>query len=166
MLGTRELFLKAYGREFASGESHNVTLGCNAISAVAGLAALDLLTDELIARVREEGAWLKRRLSEVLAASPLVREVRGQGLMLGVALEPPDHPWLSFEHFGFPGLGDKSVISPLVCHRIYKRGFYCFTCGHDWTIFRLQPRFDIPHEKLETFVGVVQEEIARVAELG
>ena len=165
MLTRRELFLRAYGKHFASGESHNTTLAMNAVSCVAGLAALELLTDDVIARVREEGARLKRGLSEALGGSPLFREVRGEGFMQGVALRSPDHPWLSFEHFGFPELGHLSVIAPLVCHRLYRRGFFCFSCGHDWSIFRLQPRFDIPAATLDRFVEAVKEEIAYLAEL-
>jgi acetylornithine/succinyldiaminopimelate/putrescine aminotransferase len=162
MLTTRELFIRAYGKHFASGESHNTTLGFNALSAVAALAALELLTDDVILRVREHGRHLKERLEQALGASPLFREVRGAGFMLGVALNAPDHPWLSFEHFGFPELAQKSVISPLMCHRLYRRGYFCFTCGHDWGIFRLQPRFDIPREKLDRFAEAVAEELAYV----
>jgi acetylornithine/succinyldiaminopimelate/putrescine aminotransferase len=165
MLTRRELFERAYGAHFASGESHNTTMGFNALSSVAALAALELLTDERIDRVREMGDYLRGRLETVLGPSPLVREIRGTGFMLGVALEPPDHPWLSFEHFGFPELADKSAVSPLVCHRIYRRGFFCFTCGHDWTIFRLQPRFDVPKDTLDRFVDVAAEALAWVQEL-
>ncbi len=165
MLTRRELFLQAYGSHFASGESHNTTMGFNALTCAAALAALDLLTDELIERVRVEGAYLKERLATVLGRSPLYREVRGAGFMLGVALNPPDHPWLSFEHFGLADLGNQSIISPLVCHRLYGRGFFCYTCGHDWSIFRLQPRFDIPRAKLDEFVGVVAEELRHIEEL-
>lgn len=165
MLTRRAIFERAYGKNFASGESHNTTLGFNALSSVAGLAALELLTEERLTRVRDMGSYLKTSLSAALEKSPLVRDVRGSGFMLGVALEPPDHPWLSFEHFGFPDLLDRSAISPIICHRLYRRGFFCFTCGHDWTIFRLQPRFDIPQETLDRFVEVAAEAIAFVEEL-
>lgn len=165
MLTRRELFLRAYGSHFASGESHNTTMGFNGLTCVAALAALDLLTDELIEHIRAEGDYLKERLAAALGRSPLYREVRGAGFMLGVALKSPDHPWLSFEHFGLPDLGDKSIISPLVCHRLYDRGFFCYTCGHDWSIFRLQPRFDIPRAKLDEFVTAVAEELGRIEEL-
>ncbi len=165
MLTRRDTFMLAYGQQFASGESHNVTLGCNAISAVAGLAALDLLTDALITRVRDVGTKLKHDLTAALASSPLVREVRGAGLMLGVALAPSDHPWLTFEHFGFPELAHQSVIAPVLCHRIYRRGFFCFSCGHDWTVFRLQPRFEVPEEKLTAFVAIVREELDKLESL-
>jgi acetylornithine/succinyldiaminopimelate/putrescine aminotransferase len=166
MLTRRELFLRAYGDDFASGESHNTTLATVAVSCVAGLAALEQLTDERIARAKELGAWLKQSLTEALSGSPLFREVRGVGLMMGVALNAPDHPWISFEHLGFEGVEGQSVISPLMCHRLYKRGFFCFTCGHDWSIFRLQPRFDIPKETLERFVRAVAEELAYIEGLG
>ena len=99
------LFTRAYGKQFASGESHNTTMGFNALTAVAALAALELLTDELIAKVARDGEHLKARLHEALSGSPLFREVRGAGFMHGVALHAPDHPWLTFEHFGFPELG-------------------------------------------------------------
>ncbi|AUX43325.1 uncharacterized protein SOCE26_047730 [Sorangium cellulosum] len=162
MMTKRDLFVRAYGREFAAGESHNNTMGYNALSMVAGLATLDLITDELIEYIRRTGVHLRERLEAALGSSPLFREVRGVGLMLGVQMNPPDHPWLSFEHLGFPDLAHQSVASPLVCHRLYRRGFFCFTCGHDWTIFRLQPRFDIPRETLDRFVDAAAEAFAYV----
>ena len=166
MLTKRETFLRAYGNNFATGEAHNTTMGFNALSSVAALAALDLLTEERIARVARLGAKLKQALSDKLSRSPLFRETRGAGFMQGVALSTPDHPWLSFEHFGLSDLGQKSTISPLVCHRLYRRGFFCFTCGHDWSIFRLQPRFDIPEEKLNAFVDAVGDELEYIEGLG
>ncbi len=165
MLTKRDLFERAYGAHFASGEAHNTTMGFNALSCVAGLAALDLLTEDLIAKVRDDGLYLKKALKTSLERLSLFREVRGAGFMLGISLKTPSHPWLSFEHFGFPELAHHSAVSPVVCHRLYRRGFYCFTCGHDWSVFRIQPRFDIARERLDTFVGAVAEEIARVEEL-
>ena len=158
--------MRAYGSDFASGESHNATMGNNALSSVAALAALDLLTEECIERVSRLGAKLKKGLTDRLSGSPLFREARGAGFMQGVALNAPDHPWLSFEHFGFGELGQQSIISPLVCHRLYRRGFFCFTCGHDWSIFRLQPRFDVPEEKLDAFVLAVGEALEYIEGLG
>ncbi len=165
MLTRRELFLDAYGKHFASGESHNTTMGFNAVTCVAALATLDLLTDATISRVHNLGAQLLARIHQLLQGSPLYREVRGTGFMMGVALRQPDHPWLSFEHFGYPDLGQQSIVAPLTCHRLYRRGFFCFSCGHDWSILRLQPRFDIPAETLETFAVTLAEELAHIATL-
>jgi acetylornithine/succinyldiaminopimelate/putrescine aminotransferase len=168
MLTGRALFERAYGANFQIGEAHNCTFGFNAITAVAALATLELLTDELFAGVRDKGAAFRRMLEQALAASPLLDEVRGVGLMLGVALRPLDHPWLQFEHFGFreADLRARPTIAPLVCHRLYRRGFFAFTCGHDWRVLRLQPRFEIPIERLQALADGLRAELDHLQELG
>src|SRR5690606_23244141 len=107
MLTTGELFQRAYGQHYASAEAHNTTFGGNALACVAAMAALDLLDDAMIARVATLGAHFRRRLGETLGRHSLFEEVRGEGLLVGVALRSPDHPWLSFEHFDVPGLQDQ-----------------------------------------------------------
>jgi len=159
MLTRKELFLRAYGRDFSDGEAHNTTFSYHSLGAVAGLATLELLTDGLIGRVREGGALFRRELEARLAGSPLFVEVRGEGYMVGIKLRQPDHPWLTFEHFGYPQLAGQSVVAPLVCHRLYRRGFFAFSCGHDWSVLRLQPRFEIPFEKLTALAKAIREEL-------
>lgn len=159
MLTRKELLLQAYGRDFGDGEAHNTTFSSNALAAVAGLATLDLLTDDLIERVRTGGAQFRQELQSRLAGSPLFDEVRGEGYMVGIKFRQPDHPWLTFEHFGYPQLSGQSVMGALVCHRLYKRGYICYSCGHEWSIMRLQPRFDIPFEKLTELARAIREEL-------
>ncbi len=167
MLTTRDLFERAYGKDFEDGESHNTTFSYNSIGMVAGIAALDLVTDELLARVKRVGAKFRADLEKGLAGNPLVEEIRGEGLLLGVKLKDPQVPWLSFEHFGFQDLAaeGRSVISPVLCHRLYRHGFFCFTCGHDWSVFRLQPRYEIAEETLTRFVGLLRGELDKLAEV-
>ncbi|HEY0479944.1 MAG TPA: aspartate aminotransferase family protein [Kofleriaceae bacterium] len=163
---TREaLFDRAYGEHYASAEAHNTTFGGSAIVCVAGLAALDLLTDELIGRVAATGARFRARLADTLARHAVFDEVKGAGLLVGIALRPSDHPWLSFEHFGVPALADQPTIGVLACHRLYKRGFYCFACGHDWRILRVLPRFTIPEATLDAFVAAIDEELEYLCSL-
>ena len=59
----------------------------------------------------------------------------------------------------------QATIGALLCHRLYQRGFFAFVCGHDWSILRLQPRFDIPQETLARFARACREELDRLAEL-
>ena len=80
--------------------------------------------------------------------------------MVGVPLVQPDHPWVSFEQLGFPALAGRPTIGPLVAARLYRRGYFTFVCGHDWSILRLQPRFDVPEERLDDFVAALTEETA------
>ncbi|MEW6640462.1 MAG: ornithine--oxo-acid transaminase [Pseudomonadota bacterium] len=64
---------------------HGSTFGGNPIAAAVGLAALDLLVEEhLVERSAEMGAHLMRRLAAI--NNPLVAEVRGRGLFVGLEL--------------------------------------------------------------------------------
>jgi acetylornithine/succinyldiaminopimelate/putrescine aminotransferase len=165
MLSSRALFERAYGADFEDGEAHNMTMSYNALSAVAALAALDLLTDELVEQVRERGARFVESLNDCLVESPLFVRARGKGYMLGLELAQPDHPWLSFEQFGIPAWDGRPLIAPLLCARLYRRGYYCFPCGHDWRVVRIQPRFQIAESELTAFTKAVREELARLEEV-
>lgn len=159
MLTRRELFETAYGKNFETAEAHNCTFSGSAVVCVAAHAALDLLTDSLIDRVRDVGASFRAGLTEALSSLPLFEEIRGDGLVAGIVLKPTEHPWLSFEHFGMEDLAHRPTVGLLLCHRLYKRGYFCFVCGHDWSVLRLQPRFTIAPDALATFTRVAREEL-------
>lgn len=66
---------------------HGSTFGGNPLAAAIGLEALDLLIEEhLPERAAELGDYLLGKLRSI--ASPLIREVRGKGLLTGVEIEP------------------------------------------------------------------------------
>lgn len=61
------------------------------LSCAVGLAVLDLLRSEgLVDHVRERGPRLRDQLADALKDVPLVREVRGQGFLLGVEYVDPN----------------------------------------------------------------------------
>lgn len=165
MLTRMDLFKRAYGEQFEAAESHNMTFSYNAVGAVAGIAAMELLTDPLIAEARAKGERFRAQLTATLADSPLFAEVRGEGLMCGVKLKDFSNKWLSFETFGFAGLEGRPAIGPILASRLYKRGYYAFVCGHDWSILRLQPRLNIEPEKLDHFATALRQELAFLEEL-
>lgn len=69
---------------------HTSTFGGRAFASAVALEALrTALEEDFAGRAREVGAWLRAALEDVAARHPgRVREVRGEGLMLGVELEP------------------------------------------------------------------------------
>ena len=164
-LAKMDTFNQAYGKHFEAAESHNSTFSYNALSCVAAMATLDLLTDELIEHVRVQGAEFRQDLHDALHDNPLFEEVRGSGHMCGIKLRQPENPWLSFQQFGFSDLKNRATIGPLLARRLYRRGFFTFACGHDWSILRLQPRMNIERSKLNAFVTACREELAHLAEL-
>jgi ornithine--oxo-acid transaminase len=66
---------------------HGSTFGGNPLAAAVALEALNVIVEE---RLAERAAALGARLLTGLGAirSPLVREVRGQGLLVGVDIDP------------------------------------------------------------------------------
>jgi len=73
--------------------SHGSTFGGSPIICAAGTATLEVLRDDALhARVRDLGGYFLRRLREL--HHPVVREARGQGLMLALELKRPVTPVL------------------------------------------------------------------------
>lgn len=63
------------------------TFGGNPVSIMAGLTTLEIIDDENLQRnALEVGGYLKERLIDLKKSNPLIGDVRGRGLMLGVEL--------------------------------------------------------------------------------
>ena len=66
---------------------HGSTFGGNPLAAAVGLEALNILVEEdLPAKSAAMGAYLKAELDNI--ESPLIREVRGKGLFIGIEIDP------------------------------------------------------------------------------
>ena len=66
---------------------HFNTFAGNPVSVIQGLTTLEILEEEdLAARSQRIGSYLKERLLDLMRTQPLIGDVRGRGLMLGVEL--------------------------------------------------------------------------------
>jgi len=66
--------------------AHASTFGGNPVSCAAAIVTLRLLKERLIANAAEVGAHLMGGLKALMPKHPLIGEVRGRGLMIGVEL--------------------------------------------------------------------------------
>jgi 4-aminobutyrate aminotransferase len=66
--------------------AHASTFGGNPVSCAAAIATMKLLKDRLIANAAEVGAYLMAGLAALAPKHPLIGDVRGRGLMIGVEL--------------------------------------------------------------------------------
>ena len=104
--------------------SHGSTYGGNPLGCAVARAALQVLRDEkLIERAGRLGAVLLRELKSL--EGPLVRQVRGRGLLVGVELTTPARPY---------------------CERLMELGILCKET-HDFVI-RLAPPLVIEEDDL------------------
>ena len=66
--------------------AHASTFGGNPVSCAAAIATIKLLRETLVANAADVGAHLMRALRALMDKHPLIGDVRGRGLMVGVEL--------------------------------------------------------------------------------
>jgi len=111
---------------------HGSTFGGNPLVCAAALAALHVLeSEDLPGQARQKGAYLLERLNEL--RSPLIREVRGLGLMVGVELKSRVAPYLA-------AMQDHGVLA--------------FAAG--LTVIRLLPPLVITQAELDTVIEALR----------
>ncbi|MGB7873996.1 MAG: aminotransferase class III-fold pyridoxal phosphate-dependent enzyme, partial [Anaerolineales bacterium] len=108
--------------------THGTTFGGNPLSCAAGLAALAAIEEEdLAGQAAEKGAYLMDKLRQI--DSPIIREVRGMGLMIGVELKQKVAPYLK-------ALQDRNILA----------------LNAGMTVLRLLPPLVISYEQLDRLV--------------
>lgn len=72
--------------------SHGSTFGGNPLGCAVGIAALEVLEQEQLAERSDAlGAYFLKRLQEI--ENPLIKEIRGRGLFIGIDLTVPARPF-------------------------------------------------------------------------
>ncbi|MCP2520056.1 acetyl ornithine aminotransferase family protein [Candidatus Aminicenantes bacterium AC-335-B20] len=66
--------------------AHASTFGGNPVSCASALATIELLEKELISNAKEMGEYMLSKLRELQKKHPLIGDIRGKGLMIGVEL--------------------------------------------------------------------------------
>jgi 4-aminobutyrate aminotransferase/(S)-3-amino-2-methylpropionate transaminase len=117
---------------------HTSTFLGNPLACAAGMAFLEELAEaDLVSRSKETGTWLLRRLRESLMDIPVVHDVRGRGLLIGVELRDPEsgQPWRN-------GAAQVSV-------RALKKGILVLPAGAQGHVLELSPPLTVGFEQLE-----------------
>ena len=122
--------------------THGSTFGGNPLAAAVGLAALDVIVDEGLAeRAAEQGTWFREQLRAL--HSPLVEEVRGHGLLIGVVIR---------EEFG--------PARPF-CEALMERGILAKET-HDQVV-RFAPPLIITRDQLAATLPAIREVLSHPA---
>jgi acetylornithine/N-succinyldiaminopimelate aminotransferase len=113
---------------------HGTTFGGGPLACAVALEFLTIVDDEkLLANIRARGAELREGLSKLAARFDFVREIRGEGLMIGIDLSVDGAPFVS---------------------EAMQRGLL-INCTHDFTL-RLLPPFIISRAQVREFLRVFE----------
>ena len=64
---------------------HGTTFGGNPLAAASGLASFQILSSEsMMVEVQEKSIWLFQELIQLQLRHPIIKEIRGKGLMIGI----------------------------------------------------------------------------------
>jgi putrescine aminotransferase len=141
-MGTSEVWEKVYSKNPLM---HTSTFGGNPLACAAALAACDVLEEEGLASAAEaRGMELVKGLRSV--DSPLVAEVRGLGLMIGV-------------EFAFDEVGE------LVIAQMMKRDLVAAYTLNNPRVVRFEPPLTISSEEVSYAVRVFGEAVAETEAL-
>jgi putrescine aminotransferase len=155
-----EVFQRAYGSLDTYGTNASTFAG-NAMACAAGLATLDILEEEgLLVNAAARGEQLLSGLTRKLAGHPLVRAVRGRGLIVGIDLGPTDKgilnrlaPWLVSK-------AAHSMFGHLAALRLLERGFVTLPTGHEGNVLRVEPPLTIAEAEIDSVVQAVGDVLA------
>lgn len=125
---------------FSAG-SHGSTFGGNPLAVASAKATLDeIFHSAFLQKVREKGNWFKALLKNLLKEEPLVKEVRGKGLMLGIELVREGAPVLA---------------------AMRKEGLLALTAGPN--VIRLLPPLTVTYDELKKAAEIISQALHTVA---
>jgi len=120
--------------------THGSTFGGNPLAAAVGLAALHVLEQEnLIERAEKLGFYFQKKLKAL--NSPLIKEVRGRGLLIGVEI-------------------NSQYSAKKICLALLKRGI--LTKETHATVIRFAPPLIITEEQIDFTIQMLEEVINSV----
>mgnify|MGYP000931482314 FL=1 len=120
--------------------THGSTFGGNPLACAAALAALEVMEEEKLAgQAAAKGEYLMQKLNAI--QSPLIREVRGMGLMIGIELKQKVAPYLK-------ALQERRIIA----------------LNAGLSVIRLLPPLVITYDQLDRLAAALQEVLAGEAD--
>jgi acetylornithine/succinyldiaminopimelate/putrescine aminotransferase len=138
-LGTSAIFDKVYS-SMDKVLVHDSTYGHNALAMAAGLATLAVIDDEgLVTRAAETGASLAAALRDAASRYPLIRDVRGRGLMIGIEFGKPESRRLR-ARYGPLTVARKGLFTQMVvCALFEQHNILTQTAGDHMDVLKLLP---------------------------
>ena len=151
LITRRGLWERAYGT-LDRYDLHCSTFGGGAVACAAAIATLEVIRrDGLVEAAARSGGYLREKIAAATAGHPLVREVRGRGLLWGIELDAPAG-----------GMGEDLAGQWLVVGML-ERGILTQVCADATGVVRVQPPLTVTREAIDRFALALQQTLAEHA---
>ncbi|TWI57212.1 acetylornithine transaminase [Halalkalibacter nanhaiisediminis] len=129
-------------KEAFSAGSHGSTFGGNPLAMAAAEAVLtEILNPTFLESVQKKGDWFKNQLEENLKSLAIVDEIRGKGLMLGIACQ--------------------IEVAPIIT-ACREKGLLVLPAGPN--VLRILPPLIVTQQELEKAVSILTEVVTNLSE--
>lgn len=126
--------------------AHSTTFGGNPIACAAGVASINVIKEEnLLENSREMGKYALERLRDLKENFPVIHNVRGVGLMLGIELRNPE-----------TGDPDGEAVMK-VLNGCLEKGVLFYLCGNAGEVIRMIPPLTVTKEQIDEGIKVLEE---------
>ena len=130
--------------------AHGTTFGGNPVSCAAGIATIQTIhADNLLENGEKVGNYALRRLKGMQKLYPMMGDVRGLGLMIGIEFVKRDR-------------SPDSVLLKKILNRCYKKGLILIECGIDKNIIRFMPPLMTTMGEMKTALEIFEKAVHRV----
>ncbi len=143
---------KDIAEKFANGMEFFATFGGNPVSCAIGMAVLDVISEEgLQANALEVGTHLMQALSPLKECHPIIGDIRGTGLFIGIEL-----------------VLDRETLTPaareagVVVNRLRDQGILLGTDGPFSNVIKIKPPMVITRADADMFVRVLDQILAEL----
>lgn len=131
--------------------SHGGTYGANAVSCAAAVATIEVLKDGVVTNAARMGEILIGELKAMQVRHPVIGDVRGLGLMVGVEFTNPD---------GSVG----STLSDVVKKNCMENGLLLLQCGTYHQVIRWIPPLIVTEEQLRQGLAIFEQAVVYAEE--
>jgi 4-aminobutyrate aminotransferase-like enzyme len=130
------------------------TFGGNPVAAAAALAVLDVIEDEgLVASAGDVGAYLRQGLAALAGRHPVIGDVRGDGLLVGIELTGAD---------GSPDAARAGAAT----EAMRERGILLSATGPAGNVLKIRPPLVFQREHAELLLNALDEVLASAWKAG
>src|SRR5271165_3905214 len=178
MIARRDLWLKAYG-SYQTFALHSSTFSGGSLACAAGLATLRVLRDSpALVQAARRGIQLREGLEAIARSCPIIREVRGHGLMLGLEFHELSPTLLTnFKGFGSSGAnwwlvpGHEDLVRTIPAlyfqsNLLHEHAIYTQVARSNPRVLRVQPPLIVAAAQVDRFLEALRSTCAEWARIG